>query len=92
MYRCRHILPVETFFRSYNVIAWSEIQEVIVQKYILMNFGYHVPKNMAKCIIQMDARATDIAGNLAKVFIGSQRIAALESAIGEFKEVSVQLK
>lgn len=81
------------FFRSYNIIAWSEIQEVVVRKYTLMSFGYHVSKEYGKVYNTDGGKGIQlILQNGKKVFIGSQRIAALESAIGEFKEVSVQLK
>ncbi|MFT3824530.1 MAG: hypothetical protein QM731_11440 [Chitinophagaceae bacterium] len=81
------------FFRSYSFVAWPEIQDAYVRKFSAMKYGYHKSRNYGSVHNVDGGKGIQLVlQNGRKVFIGSQRIAAIESAIGKFREVSVEPK
>lgn len=81
------------FVKRYSMLPWKDIATVIVKKYPYLQYGYHFSKEFGK--------VHNIDGNRGiqfylidgkKVFIGTQKLTALQHTLEQMKPVEVQLK
>ena len=81
------------FFRKFSFISWSQVEEASIRKYSFMKFGCSWQKGYGKVHnVDGDKGIQLRLTNGKMIFIGSQRIAAVETAISKFREITVKLK
>lgn len=81
-------------YRSkYSYLPWSSIQEVIVKRYPHYQYGFHYSRKFGTVHnIKGDRGVQFILTNKAKVYLGTQRIAALQHTLESMRAVAVEVK
>lgn len=81
------------FRSSYAVMAWPEIRQLSVRRYPYPNYGYHWSLQYGQ-VHNVDGNRGVLfeLANGKKVFLGSQKVTALQHALEQIRTVQVNTK